>query len=160
MVYRFSSDMKPSLNTWCDLKSWVKNIQKCNRAFGLIRAFPLWLFLGVRWGRGLLTAIWGRTSHSFLPLCLGWWITFISSVKWNLDSPWTTTSNKQLISYCLSIPGHVWGGSGEWTETLEPPRAGARSYHLLSHRSGQLRLLGSNLRDSESQVIWNSVYGQ
>lgn len=122
MVYRFSSDMKLPLNTWYDLKPLVKTTQKLNTACRLIMAFPLWLF---RNEVGL------RVAHShvgeeqpFLLATLFWLITFISSVKWNLQSPWTTSSNKQPIFYCFSMPGQVRSGSHGWTKSLEHPRVG------------------------------------
>lgn len=72
-VHRFSFDVQHSLDTWCDLKSWVKNTQKL-RAFGLIMTFSTPTLQ--EWGRveGLLTATWGRST---IPIAtLSWLINY------------------------------------------------------------------------------------
>lgn len=78
LAYIFYFAIQHSLNTWCESKSWVKSTQKCISAFGLIIVF---------------SADFSAVSLLILFYCLDQSITFTSSVKWNLENSWTTTSN-------------------------------------------------------------------
>lgn len=141
MIYRFCSDMQLFFEYLMWFEISVKNTQKLNRAeayFGLVMAFSLELIRnegGLRVAHSHL----GEDQPFLLATVLAGELLSLPCGTWKvLELPPQTSS----YFLCFLIAAQVGHGSRGWTKTLEPPRLGLRSSHLLSHRAGQFMTSG------------------
>lgn len=96
IIYKFSFDMKHSLNTWCDSKSHVKNTKKSQNGIWARRAFST-LALIQEWGR--VRACYCHLegiSHCFLPFDPGQ--SFLSEMEPENPLNWI---HRQAVCYLL-----------------------------------------------------------
>lgn len=149
MVYRFSFQVKQSLNAWCELKSQVNKSQELHRAGGLTTAFSALTLQGEEGWRVCSqppSASPIPSGHSVLThqsLSFPWWK--------EPRRPWTAILKKQPNT----SPSHQVGGSGQGT-----PELGLRPCLTLSDRSDRFVTSGSRPQRPRKLSEWEFSWWQ